>query len=244
MHRSSPAGIEDLRRRELASAIQRLGSDDPNLFNYAIGLVNALVTDNKQEEARSLTERGVEWIRGHPEWPATVRRQYLGTLDQILKSLEDFSTSAAAEALDLEILRTSQPADDKALSGALAEYTWTLLTAEQFTNAEISAREALPIYEKSHDSVGKFWVQSMLGESLMKQKKFTEAEPLLLSAYEGENQHKAEIPEGWSGLFFGPTMERLMNYYQATGRPEEAAKWREKLSEFNKAEAAKKLTKQ
>jgi hypothetical protein len=66
---------------------------------------------------------------------------------------------------------------------------------------------------------------------------------LLLSAYEGANAHKDEIPDGWSGLFLGETIWRLRDFYAATGRPEEAAKWKDKLAEFERAEAAKKAVK-
>jgi hypothetical protein len=38
----------------------------------------------------------------------------------------------------------------------------------------------------------------------------------------------------------GETILRVMNFYDAIGRYEEAAKWREKGADFNKAEAAKK----
>ncbi|MFM2295783.1 MAG: hypothetical protein RLZZ350_2196, partial [Verrucomicrobiota bacterium] len=157
MHRSSPAGIEDVRRQELDTAIKRLGTDNPNLFKYFINLVNVLMTNGKQTEARTLTEEGVGWIQQHPEWPASVRKEHLDTLDGILKSQMDFSASALAEAESVQIVRARRPADDKALSGALAEYAWTLLASGQYTNAEVPAREALPIFEKNQDYVGKFW---------------------------------------------------------------------------------------
>ena len=243
LHRSSPAGIEDARRQELDTAIKRMGTDDPNLFKYFISLVNVLMTNGKQTEARTLTEEGVGWIQQHPEWPTSVRKEHLDTLDGILKSQMDFSASALAEAESVQIVRARRPADDKALSGALAEYAWTLLASGQYTNAEAPAREALPIFEKNQDYVGKFWVQSTLGESLTKQKRYTEAEPLLLSAYEGANAHQAEIPEGWSGLFLEEPLARVMDFYVATGQLEEAAKWRAKLAEFRKADAAKKAAK-
>jgi tetratricopeptide (TPR) repeat protein len=182
-------------------------------------------------------------IRSHPDWPAPVRKEYLETLDGKLKELFDFQASALAEAEAVQIVRAMQPADDQALSGALAEYAWTLLASGQSTNAEAPAREALLIYEKQHDEVRKFWVQSMLGESLMKQKRYAEAEPLLLSAYEGANAHKSEIPKGWEGLFFGETIDRVLNYYAATSQPEEVIKWKTKLAEFRKADAEKTATK-
>jgi tetratricopeptide (TPR) repeat protein len=249
MHRygSSLAGIETIRREELASARKRLGNDDPNLPNYIITLVNVLKTNGKPDEARLLAEEAVELFRRHPDWPAPGREESLSTLNRILKNLGDWAAAASAQAERLQSLRARLPADDPALHDALGnslgEYTWTLLISGQFAEAEAPAREVLPILEKNHDEVEKFWVQSMLGESLWRQKRYAEAEPLLLSACEGANAHKDEIPDVWRDLFLGEPLRRLVSFYEVTGRPEEAAKWKNKLAEFNETEAAKKAAK-
>ena len=250
VHRHSPAGIaearqheEDVRRNELDQAIKRLGTDDPKLFEPAVNLVKILIINGKEDEARKLTEQGVDWIIQHPKWPAPVRKEYFDTLNDILKDLGDFPAAALAQGESLQILRATPPVDDGALRDALGNYAWILLFGGRPAEAEAPAREALPMLEKKHDEVGKFWVQSMLGESLTKQKRYAEAEPLLLSAYQGANAHKAEISDGWRGLFLGETIYRLRDFYLATGRPDEAAKWQNTLDEFNQAEAAKKSNK-
>ena len=243
LYRPNPSAVEEAtRRKELNSALDRLGSDNTNLFPYAINLLHVLVQNGKNDEASGLARKGVDWIGQHPGWPVATRREFLGKIDGILKDTLDFSGSALAEVEDVQILRSTLPVDKVALRGALGEYTWTLLASGQATNAEASARESLPMFEDKTDEVGKFWVQSMLGESLTKQKRYAEAGPLLLSAYEGANANKAKIPDGWGGLFFGDTIQRLTDYYDATGQAEEAAKWRNKLAEFQMAEAAKKPT--
>ena len=171
-----------------------------------------------------------------------MRENSFGKLDEIFKDTLDFSGSALAEGENIRVLRSTMPVNTNALGDALGEYTWTLLFCGDFTNSETTAREAIPLYEGKNDSVGKFWAQTMLGRSLTEQKRFAEAEPLLLSAYAGADANKSKIPEGWAGLFYSPTMENLAEFYRVTGRADEAAKWTAKMAEFNQAEAAKKPT--
>jgi hypothetical protein len=65
----------------------------------------------------------------------------------------------------------------------------------------------------------------MLGGSLLSQKKYKDAEPLLLKGYEGMRAGEktlsphadARIPEA---------LDRLIELYTATDRPQEAKKWR------------------
>ena len=103
-------------------------------------------------------------------------------------------------------------------------------------------RECLTIREKAApDDWRTFNTQSMLGGALLGQAKqlqatdaaaatakFTEAEPLLVQGYEGMQQREATIPpEGKIRLT--EALQRLVDLYTAWGKPDEAAKWQEKL---------------
>jgi len=68
----------------------------------------------------------------------------------------------------------------------------------------------------------------MLGGSLLGQKKYAEAEPMLLSGGEGLQQRRDKIPaDGKHNL--KDALQRLVQLYEETGRPEKAAEWKEKL---------------
>jgi hypothetical protein len=68
----------------------------------------------------------------------------------------------------------------------------------------------------------------MLGNALLGQKKYAEAEPLLIAGYEGMKQREATIPpEGKPRVT--EALERVVQLYEATNKPDEAAKWRKKL---------------
>ena len=68
--------------------------------------------------------------------------------------------------------------------------------------------------------------------SLAGQKKYAEAEPLLLEGYQGMLARKDRIgvPD-WYHL--DRAREWIIQLYQAWGKPERAAEWREKLKAIN-----------
>jgi hypothetical protein len=84
-----------------------------------------------------------------------------------------------------------------------------------------------------------FNARSVLGGSLLGQKKYAEAEPLLLSAYEGMRQREDKIPADGK-VRLQESLQRLVQLYEATGQAEKAAEWNRKLAEFDQAEATKK----
>lgn len=65
------------------------------------------------------------------------------------------------------------------------------------------------------------------------QKKFPQAEPLLVAGYQGMKEREAKLPP------FGKTrlneaIQRLVDLYTAWDKPEEAAKWKAMLEEAAK----------
>ena len=68
----------------------------------------------------------------------------------------------------------------------------------------------------------------MLGGSLLGQKKFADAGPLLLAGYEGMKQREKTIPPQGK-IRISETIERLVQLYEATDKKDEAAKWRTEL---------------
>ena len=94
-------------------------------------------------------------------------------------------------------------------------------------------RECLTIRQKLQPAKwSTFNAQSLLGESLLGQKKFTEAEPLLVAGYEGMKKQEAEIPPD-GRVRLPQAIERLVSYYEATGKKDKADEWRKKLPAGN-----------
>ena len=69
----------------------------------------------------------------------------------------------------------------------------------------------------------------MLGGALLGQKRYAEAEPLLVSGYDGMKRLEATIPpQGRDRLT--EALQRLVRLYEATNKPAEAARWRATLA--------------
>jgi hypothetical protein len=78
-----------------------------------------------------------------------------------------------------------------------------------------------------------FNTQSMLGGALLGQKKYAEAEPLLLKGYEGMKEREVKIPKtGGTELRIPEALDRLIELYTATNKPEEAKKYRDLRAKY------------
>jgi eukaryotic-like serine/threonine-protein kinase len=96
--------------------------------------------------------------------------------------------------------------------------------------AEPLLRQALSIREKtSRDDWPTFEARSLLGASLLAQKKFGEAEPLLLKGYEGLKARAAKIPVPYQPRI-KEAADRIVELYEAWGKSDRAKEWRQKLS--------------
>jgi len=114
---------------------------------------------------------------------------------------------------------------------------WALLVSGRFSEAEPLARESLAIHERqTPDDWRTFDARSKLGGILLEQKQYAEAEPLLLSGYEGMKQREADIPAAGKPRL-QETLQRLVQLYDATGRAAQTAEWKQQLAKFEEAQA-------
>jgi tetratricopeptide (TPR) repeat protein len=129
-----------------------------------------------------------------------------------------------------EAARLFQGAPDSAAdASALAVRGSVLLREKKAAEAELKLRQALNILEKVlPDDWSTFDVKSNVGEALLEQKKYRDAEPFLVSGYEGLKQRKDQVP-AQDRSRVGRALQRLVRLYDAWGKPDEAAKWRKEL---------------
>ncbi len=69
---------------------------------------------------------------------------------------------------------------------------------------------------------------SMLGESLLGQHRHAEAEPAILTGYEGMVRRKAQIPAAQRS-HLREAAERIVRLYESWNKPQDAAAWKAKV---------------
>ena len=104
-----------------------------------------------------------------------------------------------------------------------------LLFLKKPAEAELKLRECLTIRQKIEpDDWTTFETKSMLGEALLDQQKFADAEPMLLSGYEGMKQRLDRNPSQDKPRL-NKAIERLVKLYEAWGKNDKAMRWRKEL---------------
>ena len=91
------------------------------------------------------------------------------------------------------------------------------------------AREPGHPREVQPDEWTTFNTRSLLGGSLLGQKKYAEAEPLIVAGYEGMKAREAKIAAPGMPRF-AEGAERVVRLYEAWGKKDKAAEWRTRLA--------------
>jgi eukaryotic-like serine/threonine-protein kinase len=174
-----------------------------------------------------------EAYRAREEYPSL---RWVG--DPLFEAYVRTGKNKEAVALAKEILadaRKKAPKQSPELACQLAEFGSSLLEAKAYPDAEPLLRECLAIREKTKPEVWTtFNAKSMLGGAMLGQKKYAEAEPLLLAGYEGMKQREAKIPpEG--KVCLSEALERLIELAKEQGKKQDEARWRAELDAQKKS---------
>ena len=114
---------------------------------------------------------------------------------------------------------------------SLEQLAEVLREEAKLDEVETLLRECLTIREKKlPDGWPTFSARSALGENLMARKQYAEAEPLLISGYNGLREREAKIPAA-NKPRLEKAAERLLWFYEETAQPDKAAEWRKRLGE-------------
>jgi tetratricopeptide (TPR) repeat protein len=131
-------------------------------------------------------------------------------------------------------IRRSRWAGHPSLASVLAQLGLCLLQAGKPAEAGPVLRECLEIRLKHQpEDWLVFNTQSLLGGSLLLQKKYAEAEKLLVDGYEGMSQRRSRIPPQEEKRLL-ESLERLVQLYEATKQNDKAESWRKVLNEMRK----------
>jgi len=149
---------------------------------------------------------------------------------------QDLALPLFQETLKLQKEKLGPEHADTLLS--VASIGLLLLEKKTYTDAEPLLRECLTHRTKFQpDAWTTFNTRSMLGGALLGQKKYEEAEPLLLAGYQGMKQREKNIPPGNTRLT--ESLDRLIQLYTETNKPDEAKKWQKEKDNLPKSAAKK-----
>jgi tetratricopeptide (TPR) repeat protein len=217
---------EPLLRRLWDATRRSLGEDHPDTLRVANNLGYVLKERGRLDEAealllRSLAGRRRILVSGHADTLGTIHN--LAAL-YLKKGRYDQAETLVREAVQgRRKLRSARPD----LASSLALLGRLLLETHRAKEAEQPLREALAIHREAL-APGRWQTantESLLGECLTSQKRYSEAEPLLLSAAEvlGNSSDPAVTPTRSR-----EAIDRVITMYKTWCKPELAGRWQQK----------------
>jgi tetratricopeptide (TPR) repeat protein len=160
----------------------------------------------------------------------------IGSLCNCLEQREQFDQADVWRRKWLEAVKTRDGPHSAAYAEELAEQGENVLHARRHSHAEPILRECLAILQKKEpDAWMNFHAQSLLGDALLGQEKYADAEPVLTRGYEGLTAREGRIPSLYARYRVAEAGQRIVRLYEAWGKADEAAKWRKKLGERGSA---------
>ena len=156
------------------------------------------------------------------------------------QKLAAFQQVAKADELcgfGLQAMRRKPDANPLLLPRVITQLSAVRLAQEKYSEAEAHLRESSRLAEKRWpDAAYRYYVMSLLGASLAGQKNYADAEPLLIESCQGLQQRQASLPPYLNApRRIAESLERLVQLYDAWGKPAPAAEWKQKLAAFRQA---------
>ena len=143
--------------------------------------------------------------------------------------------AAALVTAQAQAARKTFGDDAPRLVAALDDVAQALLDGKAYADAEPLLRECLALGEqKAPDAWQTHHARSLLGGALFGLKKYADAEPQLVQGCQGMKKFQEDPKHKDPGPSFErhqtEALERLVQFYDARNRPDEAARWRKELA--------------
>jgi serine/threonine protein kinase len=220
-----------LQERVRDAHVKQFGAEHPTSLVLINNVARAYQDAGKREQAIPMFRQaaaGMEKLKYQHQFAGKIT----GNFCRCLEELEQF---AEAETWRRKwIAATKAPGQGRVDTYAedLAALGFNLIKQRKWSDAEGALRESLTLAEKkAPEAWSTCATRSMLGEALAGQKKYADAEPLLLAGCEGLHSRQAQIPPSQRQGQLAAALERVVRFYEATGKPEEAAKWKARFAD-------------
>jgi eukaryotic-like serine/threonine-protein kinase len=220
------AQAEALQRQTLDIERRVLGKEHLDTLGSMNNLADARYQQGKYAEAEALFTQTLEISRRvlGSENPYTL--SFLSDMAGMYQRQGKYDKAETIAAQSLAGQRHTLGAENPDTMDALAGLALAYQSEGKFAENEPLAREAVEFdRRKRPDDWQRFRAECLLGASLAGQKKYAEAEPLLLAGYQGMAARKERIavPDRYHLELAG---EWIVQLYLDWGKPEKAAEWR------------------
>ena len=230
---------EPLFRKMLEVRRRVLGEEHPNTLLSMASLALVYDDQGKYAQAEPLFNKALEVqhrVLGK-EHPETLRT--MANLAALYRDQGKYEQSQTVYSSVLEarrrVLGTQHPDTLKTMHNLAIVY----FKQRKYPQVEVLLRQALNGYEKAiPDAWERYHSQSMLGASLAGQRKYAEAEPLVVSGYEEMLDREAKSPPGGQSNL-KEAGAWIVQLYKDWGKPEKAADWTQKLHATKRAASPK-----
>ncbi len=212
---------ETLERRK-----EKFGNDHPDtvLSMGYLALVYGAV--DRRSEAIDMYEQAAKGIENN-HYRHSHTDKILPATIYVYEAAQQFDRAESWRRKWLTVVKERSGGESLDYAGELAALSLNLFQQQKWSDAETTLRECLTIREKIQpDAWTTFNTQSMLGETLLGQKKYAEAEPLLIQGYEGMKARETSIPT-FASTGLPEAIERLILLYTETDQPDELKKWQD-----------------
>jgi serine/threonine protein kinase/Tfp pilus assembly protein PilF len=203
-----------------------LGLEHPSTLNSMHNLADAYLWQGKYAQAEELQSKTLE-IRSRvlgAEHPDTLTA--VSDLASLYQRQGEYRLAEVYAAQALSGRRRALGSQSRDTMASAADLAMVYQSEGRFAESEPLAREALQFnLQKQPEQWQRFSTESLLGVSLAGQKRYAEAEPLLLEGYRGMEAQKARIPAP-DRYHLDRGRHWIVRLYEAWRKPEKAAAWR------------------
>ncbi len=231
---------ETLALRALELRRSTLGEDHPLIMSAVCILANIYVRQQQFDKAKPLAEQALSLSRRLPLEKSVFSAGNLSVLGWVYLEQGDVAQADILCDLALRAMRRNPAFNPVTSPMIVATFGAVRLAQQNYAEATTLLREGLRLEEKHDVDAGwRFYVMNLLGASLAGQKKYADAEPLLLQSGQGLQQRQASLaPYLNAPRRITESLERLVQLYDAWGKPAQAAEWKQKLAAFQQANQA------
>ena len=228
---------EPLALRAVELRRSTLGDEHPLTLSSVCILASIHVMQQQFDKATSLMEQAIKLSQRLPLEKGVFWAGNLSFLGWAYLEQDDVARADTLCDLAWQAMGRNPAATPVNNPQIVAHLGAVRLAQQNYAEATELLREGLHLTEKHDLDAGwRFYVMSLLGASLAGQKNYDDAEPLLLQGYEGLQQRQASLPPYLNApRRITESLERLVQLYDAWGKPAQAAGWKQKLAAFQQA---------